>query len=303
MPCYHPVTAWRCASGVFFKPTPDSSQIQLSCGRCIGCRLERSRQWAMRLTHELRFHKESSFITLTYKPECLPEHGSLNIKHFQDFMKRFRKDVYPKKIRFFHAGEYGEKLGRPHYHAIIFGENFEEGKYETKRSDHGDVTWCSPSLDRLWPFGTSRVGSVTFESCAYVARYITKKITGPSARTAYDKINYQTGEVHELQPEYATMSRRPGIGRLHFDNYNDSIYPNDYCVSVTAKGSFRSKPPKFYDKILEKQNPLLYQQTKEKREYALATSSKQDKTPERLAVGEQVKLAKIGQLKRRYEIG
>ena len=159
MPCYHPIDAWHSSRGVTFVDTVDSKKIKLPCGRCIGCRLERSRQWAVRLVHEKRFHSRSSFITLTYAPEHMPRDGSLNLEHFQKFLKRLRKwRGDPKSIRFFHAGEYGEKRGRPHYHAIIFGEDFRDQMRDVERSDRGDVTWRSPQLDRLWPFGLNRVG-------------------------------------------------------------------------------------------------------------------------------------------------
>lgn len=299
MPCYHPLDAWRDAKGVHFRIVADSTPIKLPCGNCIGCRLERSRQWAVRLVHEKRFHDESSFITLTYAQEHLPRDGSLNVKHFQDFMKRLRKSIEPKKVRFFHAGEYGERKGRPHYHAIIFGEDFRRGGYDVEESDRGDTTWTSPALDALWPFGLNRVGDVTFESCAYVARYVTKKVNGRQAKSHYERICEATGEIFDLKPEYATMSRRPGIGALHFEKYHQEIYPSDEVVSR----GHPSKPPKFYDRMLEKCNPPLYAQVKDDRECALSLSSKYERSPTRLRVREAVKLAAIGHLSRKYEIG
>lgn len=298
MPCFHPISAWRSASGVVFRPTVDASPFQLPCGRCIGCRLEKSRQWALRLTHEARFHDQTSFVTLTYKPEHLPPGGTLVLKDFQDFMKRLRKSC-DKPLRFFHAGEYGERRGRPHYHAIFFGEDFADGAYDVETTDRGDRVWSSPLLDRLWPSGINRVGSLTFESCAYVARYVTKKISGPSARPHYERVDEATGEVFSLKPEYATMSRRPGIGALHAERYLSDIYPSDECVSR----GHPSKPPKFYDKVLEKLDPELYALVKDDRECALAVSDKRDRTPRRLDDREFVKLAQLSSLKRRYEIG
>jgi len=274
--------------------------MKLSCGRCIGCRLQRSLDWAIRLTHELRFHEESSFITLTYDDDHLPKDGSIDVKHFQDFMKRFRKHVSPRKIRFFHAGEYGERRGRPHYHAIIFGHSFSDAQpLSIETSDRGDKTWISVDLSRLWPFGLNRVGAVTFESCAYVARYVTKKITGPLASAHYERISPVDGEIFNLKPEYATMSRRPGIGYAHLEKYAASIYPSDECVSRGVP----SRPPKFYDRTLEKRDPVMYAFIKEQRECALALSPKADKTERRLAEREIVKLAQIRTLTRSYEIG
>lgn len=303
MPCYFPIRAYRSPKEVAFYPIPDSSQIQLPCGRCIGCRLERSRQWAVRLVHENRLHECSSFITLTYRDDKLPPGGSLRIKDFQDFMKRFRKDQ-GTRLRFFHCGEYGEKRRRPHYHAIIFGESFDDWGdcYDVERAAKGDIdyiTWSSRRLDRLWPFGLNRVGRVTFESCAYVARYVTKKITGPAARVAYDVVDYTTGEVTELAPEYATMSRRPGIGAGHFEKYWKHIYSRDE-IAINGK---LCKPPRFYDRCLEKKDRIAFLNLKDCRESALMAAPKYDRTDERLAEREVVKQAQIRALRRNYEIG
>lgn len=214
-------------------------------------------------------------------------------------MKRLRRRFGYAKLRFFHAGEYGEKKGRPHYHAILFGTDLRDGAYEVDTSDRGDVTWRSPLLDSVWEFGLNRVGDVTFESCAYVARYVTKKVTGPMARDHYERVCPRTGEIFALKPEYCTMSRRPGIGALHFERYRREIYPSD---EVVCRG-FPSKPPKFYDRQLEKTDPEVYAAVKEEREFALSLSPVQERSPSRLAVREVVKLAQVGQLKRRYEIG
>jgi len=298
MPCYHPISAYRTSSGVYFHDVINSSPIKLPCGRCIGCRLERSRQWAVRLVHEKRFHEESAFITLTYDDEHLPEGGSLNVKHFQDFMKRLRDRLGYAKLRFFHAGEYGEKFGRPHYHAIIFGHSFMDDAREIKTTDRGDRTWVSPLLLSTWPHGINRVGEATFESAAYVARYITKKVTGSRAASHYERTDPRTGEIFSLKPEYCTMSRRPGIGALHVTELAHEIYPRDEIISR----GHPSKPPRFYDKYLEKLDPEAYALLKENRECALALSPIEERSPHRLSVKETVKLAKIGQLKRNYEI-
>lgn len=295
MPCYHPLKAYKSPKGVTFKRTPDCHEIPLPCGQCIGCRLERSRQWAVRLVHENRFHSRSSFITLTYAPEHLPKNGSLDISHFQKFMKRLRKTFSGVTIRFFHAGEYGEENFRPHYHAIIFGVDFRDDSYGNLTTDRGDFTWHSKTLDKLWPYGHSLVGDVTFESCAYVARYVTKKITGPNAKDHYTRISATTGEIHSVHPEYCTMSRRPGIGRLHFDRFVSSIYNSD---SVVLNGA-TMKPPKFYDRCLEKTDLSLYENIKDQRECALSLAPKNDKSDDRLAVREIVKQAQIGSLKRK----
>lgn len=193
MPCYKPLDAWRPDFSTGSKklifsyhparcagPTPD---LQVPCGQCVGCRLERSRQWAVRCVHESQLHKENCFITLTYASEHLPPDSSLHYRDFQLFMKRLRKKFTGKKIRFYMCGEYGENFGRPHFHACLFGHNFDDLKLW--KTQNNIPLYRSKILEELWPFGHSSVGSVTFESAAYVARYIMKKVTGEAAELHY----------------------------------------------------------------------------------------------------------------------
>lgn len=122
MACTRPLPCYKTPSGkIVFSPVQGAVPAQVPCGQCIGCRLAHSRDWATRCMHEAHMHESSSFITLTYSPEHLPENGSLVRKHFTDFLKRLRKALGSVKIRYFGCGEYGSKLERPHYHAIIVG--------------------------------------------------------------------------------------------------------------------------------------------------------------------------------------
>ena len=238
MPCYHPLTAYRgrrTSSGkseILF----DKSQalkvgsglsIQLPCGQCIGCRLERSRQWAMRCHHEASLYQDNCFITLTYSDEHLPSDKSLHVEHFQKFMKRLRKR-FGEGVRYYHCGEYGEKYMRPHYHACLFNFDFPDKKIW--KENNGNRLYVSESLSELWPFGFVTIGDVTFESAAYVARYIMKKVNGDLAESHYERVDWETGEVYQLKPEYTTMSRRPGIGSNWFAKFKDDIFPQDYVV-------------------------------------------------------------------------
>ena len=118
MTCYHPIEAWRVHGDtklrfVFNNSLDVKEHLYVPCGQCVGCRLERSRQWAIRCVHEAQMHRSNCFITLTYSPDFLPDPPSLNLRDFQLFMKRLRKR-FGDGIRFFHCGEYGEQCGRPH---------------------------------------------------------------------------------------------------------------------------------------------------------------------------------------------
>lgn len=202
--------------------------------------------------HEASMHRDNCFITLTYSDENLPAYGSLVKSDFQKFMKRLRKEIAPETVRFFHAGEYGERLGRPHYHACLFGYAFPDKVEFTRRGEF--PVYRSRLLERLWPFGLSEVGSLTFESAAYVARYVTKKITGKAAEDHYSVVDAETGESVQLLAEYATMSRRPGIGARWYEKYGAEVFPND---EVVMRGR-AMKPPRAYDVRLKEENPELF---------------------------------------------
>lgn len=264
--------------------------IELPCGQCIGCRLERSRQWAIRCVHEASLQPDNnSFITLTYSPEHLPTGGTLVLDHFQKFMKRLRGE-FAHRIRFFHCGEYGENFGRPHYHAILFGCVFRDRKHF--KTINSIPLYKSATLEKLWTLGHSSVGDVTFESAAYVARYVTKKITGDNAIHHYNSINYQTGEIlSERRPEYCTMSRRPGIGRGWYDKFKADVYPDDFVV---LRGK-QLKPPKYYNARYELDAPDEYQNLKRQRT-AKAKEQADNNTFPRLRIREEIQTYKLKQL-------
>lgn len=270
--------------------------VTIPCGQCIGCRLERSRQWAIRCVHEASLHEDNCFITLTYNNENLPKDGSLQLSDFQKFMKRLRKHFYGTTIRFFHCGEYGAKFARPHYHACIFGLDFQDKQF--LKTVNGNHYYTSPTLHNLWSKGFHTIGDVSFESAAYVARYITKKITGKAAVEYYEtgEICETTGEIFSRKPEYTTMSRRPGIGKKWFDKYMADVFPGDFVLLKDKK----LKPPKYYDKLYEIECPGDFKKLKYQRD--LQTKENQDNnTPERLEVREFIHKDKTKTLTRRFE--
>jgi len=251
MPCFHPLKAWKTEDGIkFYNPYKDNRHhkgISIPCRQCTGCRSEYSRQWAMRILHESSLYTNNIFITLTYDAEHLPEYGTLVKKHFQDFMKRLRKKYNKKKIRYYQCGEYGEKFGRPHYHAIIFNHTFPDMKKVPGK--HKDL-YTSEILKKIWKKGHVSIGTVNFETAAYVANYVQKKINGKNKKQHYELIDHDTGEIIDRQQEYATMSRRPGIAGDWLAKYQDDVYPSDF---ITINGK-KMKPPKAYDRQYE----LLY---------------------------------------------
>lgn len=297
MACFKPLKAFQCfdKSIVFTEARKHDivRSLELPCGQCVGCRLERSRQWAIRCMHEASLYKDNCFITLTYDEEHLPDDYSLHYDDFQRFMKRLRKRYQGKTIRFYMAGEYGENFGRPHFHACIFNLDFED-KYLWQKTDSGSKIYRSKILEELWPFGYSSIGEVNFQSAAYVARYIMKKVTGDMAEQHYEEVNFNTGEIVNRKPEFNKMSLKPGIGYKWYQKYKDDVYPHDYVI-VNGK---KCKPPKFYDKKYADDYPYEFDQLQWEREKS-AKAQIFDNTPERLLVKEEVLKAKLSRLKRK----
>lgn len=259
------------------------SELILPCGNCIGCRLDRSRDWAVRCLHEAQMHERNCFITLTYDDEHLPKNGSVDVREFQLFMKKLRKK-YGDGIRFFHCGEYGEKLSRPHYHALLFGFDFDDKVLWSVR--RGTRAYKSESLSALWGKGMTEVGDVNYKSAAYVARYILKKVNGENA----------DGHYGDKMPEYITMSRKPGIGFSWFQKFGSDVFPSD---NVVVNGVKSSVPP-YYDNLLKKNNEAVFESIKRKR-VRDALKKADDNDTFRSRVKEIVKMARIKNLKRQME--
>jgi len=180
MQCHYPIPAYRLPSGsVVFHDKGDGAPFEVPCGKCLGCRLSRSREWALRCVHEASLHEQNCFVTLTYSPENLPSDAGLHHPHFQKFMKRLRKKYSGRDIRYYMCGEYGERTNRPHYHALLFGLDFPDWEY-VSTSDSGHEVFTSKTLEKIWGLGFVTIGTVTFESAAYCAPYIMKKLTGPA---------------------------------------------------------------------------------------------------------------------------
>ena len=230
------------------------------CGTCMDCRLEYSRQWAVRCYHEAQMHEDTSFLTLTYNDDKIPKDGSVSRKELQNFMKRLRSEL-EKPVRFFGCGEYGENYFRPHYHLCLFGYDFPDKEIfqiRNRKKGYSDMLYISEMLGRIWTKGFHTIGEVNFKTAGYTARYITKKHFGKGSDFMYDG----------LEPEFALMSRgqkkggKGGIGKPFFEKYWRDIYPKDF---ITINGR-KHKPPKFYDSLLEKKDLHMYQYVKACRE-------------------------------------
>jgi len=299
MPCYHPMPAVRMSDGsvrfVSRSKRGVVDSLELACGQCVGCRLERSRQWAMRCLHEASLHQDNAFITLTYSDSNLPRGGSLDYSDFQKFMKRLRKRIR-SNVRFYVGGEYGEEFMRPHFHACLFGYDFPDKVYY-KKTGSGESIYTSKLLESLWPLGLCSVGSVTFESAAYIARYCVQKVTGDLAKSHYRVIT-DDGEIIDRVPEFNHMSLKPGIGKPWLDKFRTDVFPRDYVVINGVK----TKPPKYYDRLFEKEDPGAFSEIVAQRELdGYSQKLLGEQSDARLAVKEQIAIARKSMLKRSFQ--
>lgn len=350
MSCYHPLKAWpvgknpsgktkylitgyevhhleqRQPNGPFIPVASDYlspyrvasvlAPVTIPCGKCIGCRLDYSRQWANRCMLELGYHDSAYFLTLTYDESHVPrrwyadkETGeayrslTLDKRDWQLFMKRLRKRFPDDKIRFFMCGEYGSSTFRPHYHAIVFGLHLND-LVEKFRHD-GFVYYTSQSLQDCWsvregsttpltPIGFAIVSEVSWDTCAYVARYVTKKLTGPEGEFYSD---------HNIIPPFTLMSRKPGIARQYYDDHPD-LYESEFINISTPQGGKKFRPPKYFDRLFEDQYPEESAKMKELRKH-LAEEAQKAKLAstdldllQYLEVEEQKKLNSLKKLER-----
>ena len=194
--------------------------VLVPCGRCLACRIARSKEWAERCLHELEFWKENSFVTLTYSDEHLPIGGNLVKSHLQLFIKRLRETIREEKrsLRYFACGEYGETYGRPHYHLILFGIGIRDK----------DIV-CE-----VWPQGRVHMGTVTRDSCQYVSGYVMDKDSGKKDPLAH---------LHTVKP---FQMQSQGIGKDWLDAHADQVL---YDVGIRRNGKVEGMP-RYYRKRL-----------------------------------------------------
>lgn len=258
MGCFKPLTAFQRIADrqIIFKEGRDTREIKLPCGQCIGCRLEKSRQWALRCVHEAQLHSQNCFVTLTYSDENLPQWGSLNREDLTKFFKRVRKNVGP--FRYYACGEYGDETKRAHYHACLFGLDFNDKVPFSNKGGH--TLYISPTLNELWKLGNTSIGELTFETAAYTARYVMKKGFG-KGMPPYCRLDAETGEAIPLEQPYAVMSLRcrgadgkvGGLGSEWIRKYATDIYNHEKDF-IMVRGK-KMKPARYYDKVYDEINP------------------------------------------------
>ncbi|WNK14212.1 MAG: replication initiator protein [Microvirus sp.] len=295
MTCYFPIPAWKsrdladtCSktkkTKLVFKSELGlkSTALEIPCGQCIGCRIDRSREWAIRCVHEASMHDENCFLTLTYAKDPV----SLNKRDIVLFLKKLRKKLEPTKIRYFQCGEYGSKTDRPHHHVLLFGYDFPDKVFMSQKNRNN--YYVSRSLADLWPHGMHAIGDLTYDSACYTARYILKKMNGDQKESHYgDKI-----------PEFTTQSRKPALATTWLQENLMDIYNHDQCV---VSHNLIARPPKYYDRLYDQLHPDRLKTLKaERRSRAL---SNPENCEERRRVKEKIAQIKTKKLPRPLESG
>jgi len=285
--CFHPVTAFQQLEGgaILFVERKNCRKITFSCGRCIGCRIRRQQDWALRIILESKLHRYNCFLTLTYDEDHYPRYGSLNYRHWQLFAKKLRKKIGP--FRFFVAGEYGAKLSRPHYHACLFGAHFPDmEKCNSLRSKHDLFT--SNIIGDSWGRGFHSFGELTMASARYAATYCIKKISGPLAEDHYSRVDTSTGEIVKLEPEFARMSLRPGLGYEWIKKYWPEVFASGRDAIIVDGKNY--PVPRYFSRSMDDSilpSSLLLDAVEYDRSIRAVLNSG-DSTPDRLAVREAV---------------
>ena len=232
--------------------------VDIPCGRCIGCRLSRSKQWADRAVLELQYHDYNYFLTITYDDDHIPSNEyvsditgeigeSLTLKKedLQKFWKDLRSNIdyyyEGKKIRYMACGEYGSITLRPHYHAIVFGLEIPDLKVY-KQTINGDILYTSEWLNSIWKKGQIWIGNATWESIAYVSRYVTKKLYGAEAKY-YETFN--------LVPEFLVCSRKPGIGRQYYEDHKEDLFEKSKYFFPRSNGVGSACPSRYFSNLFK----------------------------------------------------
>jgi len=258
-------------------------KLELPCGQCVGCRIDKAGDWAKRCMHESKMHAASSFVTLTYRDEDLPRDRSVEVRAWQLFAKRLRKRC--GAFRFFACGEYGGKTLRPHYHALIFGLDF---LWDARWLRQGAMPlWTSMTLEEIWGLGMVSVGAVTPGTAGYVSRYCVKKLNGDLKAESLRRVA-PDGAVSSVAPEFLTMSRRPGIGAGWFERFFSDVFPRDEVIFNGRSG----RVPRFYRERLSVRDPVMDKCVRKVRR-ARAMRSKEALTWERLRARDVILSQKV----------
>lgn len=275
------------------------------CGQCKDCRLAYSRDWAVRCSLEASLHEHNYFVTLTYDDYSLPRgeyidylgdlyDSTLCRRDIQLFIKNLREWERTENnntgIKVFYCGEYGGQTSRPHFHICIFGcseipdltTSFKRGDFQYYKSAIYEGFWCQRLNGIRVLRGFVDISEVSFDTVAYTARYCMKKIGGKIAKdfmAFYSKLDPELRPDLRLQP-FVGMSLKPGIAASFYEDNKLQIYSEDLVKYQKAYDLHTSKPPRYFDKLFDREDPDGMAEIKERRRLSgvAARKAKLEKT-------------------------
>ena len=301
MACYQPIRAFQRDPGgrVILLPARgprgEPSNLELPCGKCLGCQQTRANHWAERCKHHASQYLNNSFLTLTYNDYWQPDDRNVQPRDLQLFLKRLRKRLHrvlagqtqqkpprdprnlilsdPRRpLRYFACGEYGETTGRPHYHLLLFNADFAGQQIgashgnQLRINDHIAACWTDPRTGSS--YGNHTVGTATAGAVAgYIAKYVLKS-------HRYNSLNNPicdrdgVANPNWIRPPFVRMSK--GIGNEWLTKYHSDLARGYYTDGHGRKQAI----PRYYKRklkeaykhtamILEEYQHIYTQQTKD----------------------------------------
>lgn len=279
-------------------PGWNSDDIQiLRCGQCTACRLFSSYEWAVRCSLEASMHEYNYFITLTYDDFHLPvsPFGNLFIDYegniFDSNLRRRDIQLFLKQLReyervnngvtgikVFYCGEYGSLFGRPHFHLCLFGSSpisdltlhRVEGNFKFYKSVTYESFWSEPidgKSSLAIPRGFVDISELSFDTLAYTARYVLKKRGGLMKKeflSYYNELDEATRPELRMQP-FVGYSLRPGIAAEYYEKNKLQIREEDSVKYQKKFKLYTSKPPRYFDKLFDREDPEGFTLVKERR--------------------------------------
>ncbi|WNK13623.1 MAG: replication initiator protein [Microvirus sp.] len=247
-----PYTKWQERLSQPFELDPSlGTNIRVSCGQCLNCRIKRAQEWKIRGVHEMQSTFDPTWaVTLTVSDNNMPPSGTLDRPTLQNFHKRLRKACGP--FRMLYCGEYGPNTGRAHYHAVYFGLNLPDAYKGTH--------WGSRTLLETWGQGMVQFHLATDKSIAYVSGYVVSKLRNQfRVPPVMETVDPNTGEIlaeEGVAPEFLGVSTGGrgdlrGLGFTWADKYGDQVLDQGHII---LNGKECHTVPRYYQKIWRQQN-------------------------------------------------
>lgn len=241
-------SACRSMKCLYPRVVPNSKGLKVDCGKCLPCRINRTRQWTLRLRHEMQTSKTCVFLTLTYDEQNLPEGGNVSKDDLQNFISDLRAICGPG-LRYFFCSEYGETesaTNRPHYHGLVFNAPdylwiepcSGASRIEKRSGKSGYISFVNTYYNDIWRKGFVTVGTPCPQRIGYLAGYYVSKGRVP--------------EGH--QSNFSLMSRRPGIGSVFATRMVEQFSRRPATTSHTGRPV---AIPRYYRGIITRETGLV----------------------------------------------